>query len=74
MRLELDALPKAVSGKADQNKAADDHQTLQHGYWASPSMVGSNQEEQKQPRGEAAVKVPNDAMTAPSKYPIKASP
>jgi hypothetical protein len=31
MRLELQAQPKAVSGKADQNKPADDRQTLQHG-------------------------------------------
>lgn len=40
MRLELRALPKAITGKADQNKPADDDQTLQHGRWASRAAVG----------------------------------
>jgi hypothetical protein len=44
MRLEGEALPKAVAGKADQNKPADDHQTLQHGYWTSRAAVGFNHE------------------------------
>jgi hypothetical protein len=42
MRLELQALPKAVAGNADQNKPADDHQTLQHGYWTSQAAVRFN--------------------------------
>ena len=57
MRLELQALPKAVGGKADQNKPADDHQTLHHGYWTLPSLVRFNHEGQKQSRREASVKV-----------------
>jgi len=44
MQLELQALPKAVAGKADQNKPADDHQTLQHECWTSRAVVGFNHE------------------------------
>jgi hypothetical protein len=40
MRFELQPLPKAVTGKADQNKPADDHLTLQH----REPRLGSNHE------------------------------
>jgi hypothetical protein len=30
MRLELQALPEAIGGSANQNKSADNDQTLQH--------------------------------------------
>jgi hypothetical protein len=39
VRLEIQPLPKAIAGKADQNNPADDHQTLQHGYWTSRVAV-----------------------------------
>ena len=40
MGLELQALPKAIGSKADQNEPADDHQTLQHECWTSPTPIG----------------------------------
>jgi len=46
VRRELQALPKAVAGNADQNKPADDHQTLQHGYWTSQAAVRFNHQAQ----------------------------
>jgi hypothetical protein len=37
MWLELQALPKAIARKTDQNEPAADDQTLQHGYWTPES-------------------------------------
>jgi hypothetical protein len=60
MRLELQALPKAVAGKADQNTPADDHQTLQHGYWTSRAVVRFNHQG-AEPRSRGAL-VPENSV------------
>jgi len=58
MRLEGQALPKAVAGKADQNKPADDHQTLQHRYWTSRAAVRFKSSRRTAARGPCSQKPP----------------
>jgi hypothetical protein len=40
VRLESQALPKAVAAEANQNKPADDDQGMQHGGWSAASGGG----------------------------------
>ncbi len=47
MRFELEALPETVAGETDQNKSADDNQTVQHDYWTSRAAIKFNDEAAK---------------------------